>query len=95
MARRGVALGGEQSGHIILADHLFTGDGMATALTLLRIMADTGRELDELAGALVTYPHVLVRRNPGMGKRDCRSGEGRTRIGCLGYLECRCLGCWC
>ena len=60
MARRGLALGGEQSGHIILADHLFTGDGMATALTLLRIMADTGRELDELAGALVTYPQVLV-----------------------------------
>ena len=60
MVRRGAALGGEQSGHIILADHLFTGDGMATALTLLRIMADTGRELDELAGALVTYPQVLV-----------------------------------
>ena len=60
MTRRGAALGGEQSGHIILADHLFTGDGMATALTLLRIMADTARELDELAGALVTYPQVLV-----------------------------------
>ena len=33
MVKRGLALGGEQSGHIILADHLFTGDGMATALT--------------------------------------------------------------
>jgi phosphoglucosamine mutase len=60
MQRRGVALGGEQSGHVIFADHLMTGDGMATALQVLRIMADTGRELSELASALVTYPQVLV-----------------------------------
>ncbi len=60
MVKRGVALGGEQSGHIILADHLFTGDGMATALTVLRIMADTGRELDELTESMTTYPQVLV-----------------------------------
>jgi phosphoglucosamine mutase len=60
MQRRGLALGGEQSGHIIFADHLFTGDGMATALHVLRIMAATGRELDQLSAALVTYPQVLV-----------------------------------
>ena len=60
MIKRGLALGGEQSGHIIFSDHLFTGDGLATALAVLRIMADTGKELDELAGALVTYPQVLV-----------------------------------
>ncbi len=60
MVKRGLALGGEQSGHIIFADHLFTGDGIGTALQVLRIMAATGRELDELAGALVTYPQVLV-----------------------------------
>ena len=60
MIKRGLALGGEQSGHIIFSDHLFTGDGLATALVVLRIMADTGKELEELAGALVTYPQVLV-----------------------------------
>ncbi len=60
MVRRGFALGGEQSGHVIFSDHLFTGDGLATALNVLRIMADTGKELSELAGALVTYPQVLV-----------------------------------
>lgn len=60
MQKRGLALGGEQSGHVIFADHLFTGDGMATALQVLRIMAATGRELDELAGQLVTYPQVLI-----------------------------------
>jgi phosphoglucosamine mutase len=60
MIKRGLALGGEQSGHIIFSEHLFTGDGLATALSVLRIMADTGKELEELAGALVTYPQVLV-----------------------------------
>jgi phosphoglucosamine mutase len=60
MIKRGLALGGEQSGHIIFSDHLFTGDGLATALNVLRIMADTGMELERLAGALVTYPQVLV-----------------------------------
>jgi phosphoglucosamine mutase len=60
MIKRGLALGGEQSGHIIFSDHLFTGDGLATALNVLRIMADTGKELAELAAALVCYPQVLV-----------------------------------
>jgi phosphoglucosamine mutase len=60
MQRRGLALGGEQSGHVIFADHLFTGDGLATALQVLRVMARTGRELDELASALTPYPQVLV-----------------------------------
>jgi phosphoglucosamine mutase len=60
MVRRGFALGGEQSGHVIFSDHLFTGDGLATALNVLRIVAETGRELSELAGQLVTYPQVLV-----------------------------------
>ena len=60
MIKRGLALGGEQSGHIIFSDHLFTGDGIATALNVLRIMADTGKELKALAAPLVTYPQVLV-----------------------------------
>ncbi|MEP6593759.1 MAG: phosphoglucosamine mutase, partial [Acidobacteriota bacterium] len=60
MVRRGLSLGGEQSGHIIFSDHLFTGDGIATALSVLRVMAETGRELADLAGELVTYPQVLV-----------------------------------
>ena len=54
------ALGGEQSGHVIMTDHLPTGDGMATALAVLRVMADTGRELADLAGELKTFPQTLV-----------------------------------
>ena len=60
MVTRGFTLGGEQSGHVIFSDHLFTGDGLATALNVLRIMADTGQELAALSSQLVTYPQVLV-----------------------------------
>ncbi len=60
MVRRDLSLGGEQSGHIIFSDHLFTGDGIVTALSVLRVMADTGRELADLASELVTYPQVLL-----------------------------------
>jgi len=60
MIKRGISIGGEQSGHIIFSDHLFTGDGIATALNVLRVVADTGRTLDDLASELVSYPQVLV-----------------------------------
>src|SRR5690606_19885068 len=60
MARGGYVLGGEQSGHIILAEHLPTGDGLATALAVLRVIEESGSDLAELAGELVTYPQVLV-----------------------------------
>ena len=60
MLRRGFVLGGEQSGHVIFSEHLFTGDGLATSLNVLRTMAATGRRLAELAADLTTYPQVLM-----------------------------------
>jgi phosphoglucosamine mutase len=60
MMRRNLSLGGEQSGHIIFSEYLFTGDGLATALNVLRTMAVTGRELGDLAAELTTYPQVLM-----------------------------------
>ncbi len=60
MRADGFVVGGEQSGHVILSEHLFTGDGMATTLAVLRLMAETGRELESLAAELVTYPQTLV-----------------------------------
>ena len=60
MLRRGLSLGGEQSGHIIFSDYLFTGDGLCTALNVLRTVSLTGRTLAELAGDLTTYPQVLL-----------------------------------
>jgi phosphoglucosamine mutase len=60
MIARGLSLGGEQSGHVIFSDYLFTGDGLCTALNVLRTMALTGQSLSSLAADLVTYPQVLL-----------------------------------
>jgi phosphoglucosamine mutase len=60
MLRRGLSLGGEQSGHIIFSEYLFTGDGLATALNVLRTMSASRRPLRELADQLTTYPQVLM-----------------------------------
>jgi phosphoglucosamine mutase len=60
MLRRGLALGGEQSGHVIFSDYLFTGDGLATALSVLRVMAASGRTLADLASEMTAYPQVLM-----------------------------------
>jgi phosphoglucosamine mutase len=60
MIARDLALGGEQSGHIIFSEFLFTGDGLVTALNVLQVMAATGRELADLASELTTYPQILL-----------------------------------
>ncbi len=60
MLNRGLSLGGEQSGHVIFSEYLFTGDGLCTALNVLRTMALTGRTLADLASDLISYPQILV-----------------------------------
>ena len=60
MLKRHLSLGGEQSGHIIFSDYLFTGDGLCTALNVLRASAQSGRTLADLSGDLVSYPQVLL-----------------------------------
>jgi phosphoglucosamine mutase len=60
MQKRNLSLGGEQSGHLIFSDYLFTGDGLITALNVLQTIAASGRELADLADDLTTYPQVLV-----------------------------------
>jgi phosphoglucosamine mutase len=60
MLNRGLSLGGEQSGHIIFSDYLFTGDGLCTALNVLRTVALSGRSLADLSRDLVSYPQVLL-----------------------------------
>jgi phosphoglucosamine mutase len=53
-------LGGEQSGHIIFSDLLPTGDGLGTAVSVLRILAESGQMLDELLADLSILPQVLI-----------------------------------
>ncbi|MFE2425569.1 phosphoglucosamine mutase [Streptomyces sp. NPDC059373] len=60
MKARGYALGGEQSGHVIILDHATTGDGTLTGLLLAARVAATGRSLAELAGVMQRLPQVLV-----------------------------------
>ncbi|MFE3639937.1 phosphoglucosamine mutase [Streptomyces sp. NPDC059169] len=60
MKEHGYALGGEQSGHVIVLDHATTGDGTLTGLMLAARVAATGRSLAELAGVMQRLPQVLI-----------------------------------
>ncbi|WP_017615413.1 phosphoglucosamine mutase [Nocardiopsis salina] len=60
MKRGGFALGGEQSGHVILLDHATTGDGVLTGLSLMAAVARRGQGLAELAKVMTRLPQVLV-----------------------------------
>jgi phosphoglucosamine mutase len=61
LAAGGYSLGGEQSGHVIFADHATTGDGVLSAVALLDAVARAGRPLaDVAAGAMTSLPQVLV-----------------------------------
>ena len=58
MRRTHAVLGGEQSGHLILADRS-TGDGLRSAMQLAEVLAATGKELRELRTVMTEYPQVL------------------------------------
>ena len=60
MKAGGFALGGEQSGHVIMLEHGTTGDGVLTGLMLAARVAETGRSLTELASVMTRLPQVLV-----------------------------------
>ncbi|SDN04540.1 phosphoglucosamine mutase [Streptomyces sp. cf386] len=60
MKERGYALGGEQSGHVIILDHATTGDGTLTGLLLAARVAQTGRSLRDLASVMERLPQVLI-----------------------------------
>lgn len=57
---KGLALGGEQSGHVIMSEFATTGDGILTGLHLVSEMARTGKSLAELASVVTVYPQILV-----------------------------------
>ena len=59
MHRAGHPLGGEQSGHVIFADHNTTGDGIVTALQVLATIVRSGKAMSELAACMSHYPQVL------------------------------------
>ena len=59
MKKEGFSLGGEQSGHIILAHHATTGDGILTAIFLMEILLAERKTLSSLLSGFVAFPQVL------------------------------------
>ena len=60
MQRLNAALGGEQSGHILLPHLATTGDGLLTALVILDLIGRSGKSIEELTGDLKVFPQVIV-----------------------------------
>ncbi len=61
LRRDGLRLGGEQSGHIVFGpDNHYIGDGLYTALAVLRVLRARNKRLSELAGAFRAFPQVLI-----------------------------------
>ena len=60
MRREGYAIGGEQSGHIILTKYATTGDGQLSAIQLLTMARSKGWKLSRVSGLMERYPQVMV-----------------------------------
>ncbi len=64
LKREGLQLGGEQSGHVVFgADHHYIGDGIYTALRVLRVLREAKKPLSVLASAYQPFPQVLLNVN--------------------------------
>jgi phosphoglucosamine mutase len=60
MLRSGFNFGGEQSGHLIFRDHATTGDGLVSALQILRIMQTRKTPLSKLAKCWTRFPQLVT-----------------------------------
>ncbi|MGD0614756.1 MAG: phosphoglucosamine mutase [Verrucomicrobiota bacterium] len=60
MLRNGLNLGGEQSGHLIFRDYSSTGDGLVSALQILRIMKERDKPLSQLARCWSRFPQLVT-----------------------------------
>ena len=67
MRETGAVLGGENSGHLLFLNHHTTGDGLLSALQLLKIMMDTRQPLSDLSRVMAVFPQALV--NVAVGKK--------------------------
>lgn len=60
MLEHGAHIGGEQSGHMIFSEHNTTGDGLVSAMQVLRIMKQRKKKLSSLTKIMDRYPQVLL-----------------------------------
>ena len=80
MNQHGYALGGEQSGHVVMSQFATTGDGVLTGLHLMNRMASTGKSLRDLAAQMTRLPQVLI-NVPGVDKT--RAGTDPSLTGAV------------
>lgn len=99
MIKHDANLGGEQSGHMIFLDHNTTGDGLVSALQVLRIMIETDSKLSDLAAIFKKYPqeyeNVVVTSKPpleSMPKVMAAIKEAQANLGDSGRVLVRYSG---
>jgi phosphoglucosamine mutase len=99
MVAQNAAVGGEQSGHILLPHLTPTGDGLVTALQVLSVMQESGQPLSALAGIVRSCPQLLknVRVRTKQGWQDDPDiqraiAEGRQKLGSAEWLSVRASG---
>jgi phosphoglucosamine mutase len=99
MKEHGFALGGEQSGHVIILDHATTGDGTLTGLMLAARIVATGRTLKDLASVMERLPQILI-NVPDVDKSRVRTSpelatavaEAERELGSTGRVLLRSSG---
>ncbi len=98
MREHDLNLGGEQSGHIIMADFTTTGDGLVAALQLLAVVKKLGRPVSEVCHRFEPLPQVLKSVRTG-GRRPLENGrvqglidEANRRLADRGRLVVRASG---
>ncbi|MEW5420392.1 phosphoglucosamine mutase [Amorphus sp. 3PC139-8] len=95
MRANGYNLGGEQSGHIVLADYSTTGDGLLAALEVLSVVVATGKPVSEVCHRFEPVPQILknVRYSGGKPLENeiviKAIDDGRGRLGNAGRLVVR------
>jgi len=99
MRAGGFNLGGEQSGHIVMSEHVTTGDGLLAALQVIEALVETGRRASELCTLFEPYPQVLrnVRYAPAarpLEDPDVRAAvaEAEAAFGAQGRIVIRASG---
>ena len=83
MVEHSWTLGGENSGHIIIADKNTTGDGIIASLAVLSAMVQHRLSLNELASAVKLFPQVLINVRFAGGDNPLESESGKSS-------SCRC-----